>query len=231
MEIVPVLDLKQGQVVRARRGARAAYRPIETPLSPTSRPLDVAQGLLHLHPFATLYVADLDAIEGTGDNRAAIAELHGRFPDTSLWVDNGTCEGGALEAWWAEGLGDLVLGSETQKDIELVRRMRTHERIVLSLDFRGDDFQGPRALLDEPGHWPRRIIAMTLGRVGSSAGPDFGRLSRLREVAPDRSFFAAGGIRDAGDLGRLAQIGVAGALVASCLHDGRVGTAELSGFV
>jgi uncharacterized protein related to proFAR isomerase len=36
MEIIPVIDLKGGLVVRARMGQRDRYRPIETPLSPTS---------------------------------------------------------------------------------------------------------------------------------------------------------------------------------------------------
>jgi phosphoribosylformimino-5-aminoimidazole carboxamide ribotide isomerase len=64
VEIIPVVDLKGGVVVRARMGRREEYRPIETPLAPTSDPVDVARGLLSVHPFATLYVADLDAIAG-----------------------------------------------------------------------------------------------------------------------------------------------------------------------
>ena len=79
-----MLDLKQGAVVRARMGQRDQYRPIETPLSPTSDPVDVARGLLAVHPFATLYVADLDAIAGRGDNHAALARLRAAFPRLTL---------------------------------------------------------------------------------------------------------------------------------------------------
>ena len=43
MEIVPVIDLKGGAVVRALQGDRANYRPIRTPLSRTSEPADVAR--------------------------------------------------------------------------------------------------------------------------------------------------------------------------------------------
>src|SRR4051794_1159067 len=46
MEIIPVIDLKDGTVVRARMGRRDQYQPIVTPLSPTSDPLDVARALL-----------------------------------------------------------------------------------------------------------------------------------------------------------------------------------------
>ena len=72
MDVIPVIDLKGGVVVHARRGDRARYRPIESPLSPTATPLDVVTGLMALHPFRRLYIADLDAIGGTGDNRADV---------------------------------------------------------------------------------------------------------------------------------------------------------------
>ena len=75
MEIIPVIDVMGGVVVRARMGQRAQYRPIVTPLSATSDPVDVARGLLSIHAFKTLYVADLDAIAGRKDNRAALIRL------------------------------------------------------------------------------------------------------------------------------------------------------------
>ena len=143
MEIVPVIDLKGAAVVRARLGRRAEYRPIETRLSPTSDPVDVAGGLLSALPFKTLYVADLDAIEGMGDNQASLARLKAAFPSLALWVDNGMFDSEAAQTWLALRMGDLVLGSETQVDDRLVRQLAGDERIVLSLDFRGDAFQGP----------------------------------------------------------------------------------------
>ena len=66
MQVIPVIDLMGGEVVRARMGDRASYRPIESPLSPTSDPVDVVRGLLAAYPFPTLYVADLDAIRARG---------------------------------------------------------------------------------------------------------------------------------------------------------------------
>ena len=41
-------------------------------------------------------------------------------------------------------------------------------------------------------------------------------------------FYAAGGVRDAHDLMMLAQAGINGALVASCLHDGGVTKQDLA---
>jgi phosphoribosylformimino-5-aminoimidazole carboxamide ribotide isomerase len=229
MEIIPVIDLKGAAVVRARLGRRDEYLPIQTTLSSTSDPVDVARGLLSVHPFRTLYVADLDAIEGRGDNHASLARLKSAFPDLAFWVDNGILDLGAARMWLASRLGHLVLGSETQVNDALVRKMTHEERVVLSLDFRGDAFQGPPELLADPCAWPQRIIAMTLARVGSGAGPDMERLAALRLAAPDRRFYAAGGVRDIADIERLTQADIAGALVASALHDGRLTAGDIAG--
>jgi phosphoribosylformimino-5-aminoimidazole carboxamide ribotide isomerase len=227
MEIIPVLDLKGGVVVRARMGERHLYAPIATPLAATSDPLDVARGLLAVYPFRTLYVADLDAIEVSGDNSAALHRIKVECPDVSLWVDNGIADAAVAARWLDAGIGSLVLGSETQSDATLARDLVGDDRVILSLDFRGDAFQGPQDILDDPSAWPARVIAMTLARVGSGAGPDFERLAAVQRIAPARRIYAAGGVRNAADLAALAHAGIAGALVATALHDGRLGRAEL----
>lgn len=221
MNVIPVLDLRGGAVVRAEKGERQRYRPIVSPLSPTSAPLDVTRGLLAVHPFTTFYVADLDAIEGTGDNTAALGRLRAEFPALTFWVDNGTADAAAAERFLARGLGHLVIGSESQTDTGLVRDLRDRD-IVLSLDFRGNAFQGPPALAADAAAWPHRVIVMTLARVGSRSGPDLTRLGTVRTAAAGRDIFAAGGVRDAADLAALAGEGIAGALVATSLHDGRL---------
>lgn len=231
MQVIPVIDLKGGVVVRARMGRRDQYRPIETPLSPTSDPIDVTRGLMSVHPFKTLYVADLDAIEGRADHRAVLAELNAAFPQLTLWVDNGIADLRDAECWLDRGLGGglghLVLGSESQTGAALVRHFAGHERVALSLDFRDDQFLGPHALLADTACWPRDVIVMTLARVGGDAGPDLERLSAIARTAPLSRIHAAGGVRGAADLAALANAGVAGALVASALHDGRLTADDL----
>ena len=63
---------------------------------------------------------------------------------------------------------------------------------------------------------------MSLSRVGSSAGPDFKLLHRLRNLAPENKIYAAGGVRDHSDLERLNEMGISGALLSTALHQGRV---------
>lgn len=227
MEIVPVIDLKGGTVVHARMGRRELYRPIQTPLARTSDPVDVMAGLLSIYPFGTIYVADLDAIGGSADNGAALRRIKQSFPQVTLWVDSGIADLATASEWLQRGLGHLVVGSETQGDAGLAYHLSENRRVVLSLDFRGANFQGPQALLSQTDAWPQRVIAMTLDRVGSGAGPDLARLGAVKAVAPARDIYAAGGVRDVGDLRALAQAGIAGALLASSLHDGRITAADL----
>jgi phosphoribosylformimino-5-aminoimidazole carboxamide ribotide isomerase len=222
LEAIPVIDLMGGAVVRAQVGDRASYRPLESPLSPTSDPVAVVCGLLTIYPFSTLYVADLDAIERHGDNFPALRRIRAEFPALQMWVDNGAADLAALDALIGADLGIPVIGSESQRDSKLVAQHRGSRRIVLSLDFRGDAFQGPGEILAEPALWPRRIIVMTLARVGSGAGPDLARLAEIRAIASGCEIYAAGGVRDDADLSALKAAGASGALISTALHEGRI---------
>ena len=230
-EIIPVIDLRGGGVVHARYGQRADYRPIRSMLCEGSTPEAVVGGLLALYPFPTLYIADLDAIEGTGDNEPVLHDLRQRFPDLKLWVDAGFRDPDGCLGWLHRDLGDLVLGSESQADWEGLSRLMASpqaHRIILSFDFAGDHFLGPPGDLD-PASWPARVIVMTLARVGSGEGPDFIRLRQIMAQNGRCRAYAAGGVRDVADLRSLTGAGAAGVLIASALHDGRIGRKELAG--
>ena len=227
MEIIPVLDLKAGHVVRARRGQREHYRPIETPLCTSSNPVEVVRAFLKIHPFRKFYLADLDAIARAGDHGSVVEELGSKF-QAEFWLDCGISDAAAAQSWLESRSGHLVLGSESLSDMAPCAELRDHPRVVLSLDFRQGKFLGPPALLASAALWPRRIIVMTLDRVGSSAGPDFARIAGVRDIAGNRKVYAAGGVRDVTDLLALQRAAVSGALVASSLHDGRLTAEELA---
>ncbi|MFY9289924.1 MAG: HisA/HisF-related TIM barrel protein [Methylorubrum rhodinum] len=217
--LIPVIDLRRGVVVRARAGERDAYAPIVTPLARGSAPADVARGLLDAVAADTLYVADLDAImEGTAPDRASLEAVAHACPGVALWVDAGFSQAAAVERFLGTGLGRPVIGSESQRDDALVRALG--HRAVLSLDSRGDARLGPEALHDEAGSWPDEVIVMTLGRVGTGTGPDFFGISQAVARAGGRRIYAAGGVRGPLDVARLEEVGAAGALVASAIHDG-----------
>ena len=220
-----MIDVKSGQAVHARLGQRDDYRPVRSRLCQSADPLAVVGAFRGIHPFDTIYVADLDAIQGTGDNSAILERLRRAFPGLRLWVDSGLADPAACRAWLERGLGDLVLGSETMRDSATLGELRDvadEGRLILSLDFRDDRFLGPLRLLEDPASWPDRVIVMTLARVGSGRGPELDLLTRLQARAPGARLFAAGGVRHCEDLAQLVERGIGGVLVASALHDGRI---------
>jgi HisA/HisF family protein len=222
--IIPVLDLKGGAVVHARAGDRARYAPIRSRLGAAADVVALAGALLSLTRSPVLYVADLDAIEGQGSHAEIIGALARRYPEVELWVDEGVVSPAAAISL-ARGGVVPVLGSESLGDVETlgeIVRQLGKRGCVLSLDHRDARFLGPPALETTADAWPDRVIVMSLSRVGTNAGPDLARLARIRASAGCRGVFAAGGVRDPADVGRLRAAGMSGALVATALHEGRL---------
>lgn len=223
MQVIPVVDVRGGVAVAARRGDRARYLPLQTPLAEGSDPVAVAKGLRTLFPFETLYVADLDGIEGRGADAATQRRLADAWPGSEIWID----DGGQTVPRLAKQVP--VVGSESLATLAGYSGTRETAGLTapLSLDFRGDEFLGPPELLADASFWPDRVIVMTLARVGSGEGPDLARLASIVARAGGRKIFAAGGVRDAHDVRALRDIGAAGALVATALHNGKIGARDL----
>jgi phosphoribosylformimino-5-aminoimidazole carboxamide ribotide isomerase len=229
VEIIPVIDLLRGQVVRAMRGERNRYQPVRSQLCDSSDPLENARALLELYPFKTIYIADLDAIQGMGDNLALVALLHEHFPGVDLWLDAGIRHPEQLLRVRRLGL-NCVIGSEQLESIpqyEQLAAIQSESGMILSLDFNANGFMGPQELLDNPDLWPNRLICMTLSKVGSYEGPDLETLSTLSKRIGQRRLYAAGGIRDLHDLQTAKQLGVRGGLLASALHDNRISATQI----
>lgn len=230
--VVPVVDLMDGLVVHARAGERDRYRPLaSSKLAASAEPVAVVEALLALHPFCALYIADLDAIRGRGAQSALLAELATRFPQLDFWVDAGIATETRLRELLAVPGLRPVLGSESQEDPKLLERASALApgRILLSLDWRGEEALDPAGLGEHPDLWPEEVIVMTLGRVGTGSGPDLARLEKVRDVAGStRRVWAAGGVRGLEDLLLLRERGIAGALVATALHDGRLDRGALA---
>lgn len=228
MRVIPVIDLLAGQVVRAVRGERSAYRPVHSELCGGSEPLVVARALLDATASATLYIADLDALNGGALQTRVLRALLAALPHIAIWLDGGFRDAGAAAAL-AHDLGPAaerltpVFGSESLATAEAAREcFADPRRAILSLDRRGGQFLDPAACWTTDALWPDRLIVMTLERVGAFAGPDLATLAAIRRRAPRASLIGAGGIRNASDLEAAATAGADAWLVASALHDRRL---------
>src|SRR5919112_1265232 len=86
MQIIPVIDLRAGIVVQARRGQHSEYAPLRSSLVQGCEPVAVARALCAICRTKTDYVAALDAPGGTPVEEATLARwgsVAGR------WFDGG----------------------------------------------------------------------------------------------------------------------------------------------
>jgi phosphoribosylformimino-5-aminoimidazole carboxamide ribotide isomerase len=235
MEIIPVIDIRHGLAVHAVRGERSRYKPIETVHARSADPIDVARGLAALFPFETLYVADLDGIEGRGMETDLQRRLVAAWPGASVWIDDGAHRPPSRSSAIHHEKRVTVVGSETLPPSLPRPRASVRTRSegwladigwghrddwILSLDFHDEDLLGPEWLLEEPSTWPSQVIAMTVRRVGTGAGADLKTVERIAKIAEASRVYAAGGVRDRRDLEALRDVGATGALVATALHAG-----------
>jgi phosphoribosylformimino-5-aminoimidazole carboxamide ribotide isomerase len=213
VRVVGVIDLKAGAAVHAVRGERERYRSLGDPLAIARR-----------FALDELYVADLDAIAGTGANDAVIAAL-GR--EARVMVDAGVSEPERARELLALGVDRVVVGTETLAAADALERVPD---AVLSVDLRDGRvlardprLAGLRAVdaVARLHHKAlREVIVLDLARVGTGAGPDVAPLAEIHATFPELELLAGGGVRDADDLRALAAAGAAGALVATALHRG-----------
>lgn len=242
MLVMPVLDLKNGKVVHARRGERLTYQPVESRLCDTSNPADVASAFKRLG-FSEIYVADLDGIAGMPPDRTAYDRIAAAGLD--LWIDAGLTT--AEQAMQVDALrpagracAALVAGLECLRSpVELARMLQVFgpSRLVFSLDLReGRPLGGPA--------WPdtawgtamaaarvgvRRMLVLDLAGVGAESGVrtlEF--LSQLHARLPGIELAAGGGVRGVEDLRLLRAAGCQRALVATALHSGVLDSAALA---
>lgn len=236
MQIIPVIDLLHGKVVHAKQGKRDDYQAIQSQLCDGSEPLTIVAALLKLYPFQTLYIADIDAIMGVGNSDALIESIIITYPNITFWLDCGIKQ---MNARWLYNASNIkpVLGSENIESLQVYRAISyaCQSKHVLSLDYSATSAMGISDLHNKAHFWPDETICMTLNAVGSANGVDKLRLQELIRLNSARKspskLYAAGGVRNMDDLRTLANIKLAGALIATALHNGSITSKDLEGFL
>ena len=239
MKIIPVIDILGGHVVHAVGGLRSEYRWVASKLTGSTRPEDVGQALCGTFGADDLYVADLDAIMGRTAARQAhrsLAELNVR-----LWVDAGVRSRNDVNALANSRIDRLIVGLETLDNPATMKecvQADPADRIVFSLDLRdgvpmcsSEGWGRPTAeqVADQvAAAGVSRIILLDLARVGRVGGTGTLPLARrLLKRYPELEIVVGGGIRGVDDLRTWRDVGVAGVLLATALHDGTIRPADL----
>ncbi len=239
MKIIPVLDLMKGLVVHAVKGERERYQPVRSILAASADPLEVARCLQAETKCRAFYIADLDAIQGTGHNREAIGEIASQL-DAELWVDAGVADAGSANRLVEAGADVVIIGSETLSSFQQLRFICDsvpRGKLIFSLDMargrvlsRTEALKGiapSRALARLTSEGLDRFILLTLDAVGTGGGPDLPFLQGAKRDYPHHTFIAGGGVKTPDHLQALSDTGVDGVLVATSLHKGWIGKRDL----
>ena len=234
LRILPVLDLKDGMVVRGVGGKRDEYRPVVSQLTASSEPLDLARALSTRFGFREFYVADLGAI---CEWRPHWAVIDGLLKEGfELLVDAGIRNSNDCEELLRRSGVRAVLGLETMASSASLQQLVSSfdpSRLVFSLDL-----MHGRPIADE-SLWPaepieiaeiavntglKTLIVLDLAAVGGNAGcPTLGLCQAMRLRWPEIEIVTGGGVRSEKDLKAAVECGADRVLVSSALHDGRIG--------
>jgi phosphoribosylformimino-5-aminoimidazole carboxamide ribotide isomerase len=239
MRVIPVLDLKGDVAVHAVRGERSAYAPVRSALAASAEPLALARAFWSRLGVQACYVADLDAIAGTGDHGPTVQAIAALGLD--VWLDAGVATAADAERAVGQGASRVIVGTETLRDLAelpaiVAASRRARAGPVLSLDLRQGRLLGKPGVADrDPGDvaaaaWVagiRAFIVLDLARVGSAEGVATETAVRLRRQLPAAEIVVGGGVRGPADLAALGDAGFDAALVASALHSGAITAADL----
>ncbi len=238
--MIPVLDVKDGRAVHAVAGRRAHYQPVASVLHPDPDPLALARAFHEVLGLRSLYLADLDAIAGDADHSCLYSHLISQTK-CCLWIDSGSRDAASIEGLLALN-ATIVVGLETvdgPRALAEIVDLAGAERVVFSLDL-----DHGRARTAASAAWPSsdplaiaeqaadrgvgRMLLLDLARVGTGEGlASIDLLQAIRRRRPDLELALGGGIASIEQVATAKRLGAAAVLVASALHDGRIGRAEL----
>lgn len=229
--LIFVMDLLDGVLVHAKRGEREKYVPIHR-FSSIVTSSDPARVLETIKP-KEVYIADLNRLMSTGNNRPILKDLRTRNMDLRIMLDYGVKGMEDLkEAIDAEMADKFILGTETIS-IELLEEASKSDMIndiCISIDLFNNEVLtsdtrlkiDPLQLIKELNKFPvRDVIVLELNRVGTKSGIDFEFLARAVELS-EHDILCGGGVRNCEDVHKMAAIGVKGALVATAVHEGDI---------
>lgn len=226
--LYPAIDLKAGQAVRLKRGEMAEATVYADDPAEQARAF-AAQG------FAWLHVVDLDgAFAGKPANAGAVRRILAATT-SPVQLGGGIRSLAAIEAWLAEGVARVILGSVAVKDPALVREAcrRFPGRVVLGIDARGgmvategwaetSDLAADELARRFADAGAAAIVFTDIARDGMLAGANLAATRALAEAVPGTPVIASGGVAAVAEIHAMREAGLAGAILGRALYDGRV---------
>lgn len=234
MEIIPVIDIRNGVAVRAVAGERGRYQPVSSRLTESIEPAEVLRTLRQEFHCETCYVADLDAIERGHRNRCTLAEMV--RTGVRLVVDAGVITIADAEELRDVGACQIVLASESLPQLDQLRsfvELFGSKYLIFSVDLKHGQIRSadPQYSSTSPEELIahvvdagiKQIIVLDLAAVGTGTGiPTLSLCQQAKRRWPHLQIISGGGVHSRTCLANAQAAGLDGLLIASALHDGRL---------
>lgn len=237
MQILPAIDIKEGQAVRLFKGDFNQKTVVNPDVIGQSKIFTQA-GIDFIH------VVDLDgALDGRATNRDLIAKLK---KESGLGVEVGggirTLE--QIEDYLAVGIDRVIIGSMAVKNPDFVKAALEKfgsDKIVVGIDAKNGmvategwletsnvDYISLAKAMEKIG--VTLFVYTDVDRDGTLTGPNFEHYERLVAELTTAKVIASGGIAEQSDLVKLQEIGVAGTIVGKAYYNGNISLEELKAF-
>ncbi len=243
MNVIPAIDLRQGQCVRLFQG------DFDRQTNYGNDPVSLAGSYKNMG-FSDLHIVDLDgARSGRQENQEIIRNIIDSS-DMNVQIGGGIRTESQLESWLDAGVARVVIGSLAIIRPHLVRDWLSiygPEKIVLALDVAVDDAGVPRLVTHgwsrsrDMTLWQcietylpaglRHVLCTDISRDGAMIGPNIELYAQLIEQHPHILLQASGGVRDIDDLKVLRRISAPAAISGRALLDGKIKTGEIATFL
>jgi phosphoribosylformimino-5-aminoimidazole carboxamide ribotide isomerase len=238
MEIIPAIDLINGQCVRLTEGDFAQQTTYD------SDPLAVAQRF-EQHGVKRLHLVDLDGARAKRPMNLPVLERIARHTNLVVDYGGGLQSDDALRQAFAAGATQITAGSIAVREPETVSNwLRTFgaDKIIVGADFRDNHIsinawaeQSERTLQEFLGQYLQAgattFICTDVSKDGKLQGPALETYRELRQVLPAAQFIASGGVTTIADVEALAEIGMHGAIIGKAIYEGTITLDELKSWL
>lgn len=231
-EVVPAVDVQDGEAVQLVAGERDSGERYGDPVAAAERWLDEGAETLHL--------VDLDgAFEGQRENADAIAAIvDATGPDVDVQVGGGIRTVADATSLLDTGVDRVILGTAAVEEPEIVERIsETHpESVMVSLDAKDGEVvvsgwtEGTGL---DPADAAARYEELGAGSILFTNVDVEGQLSGIDREAVERvvdavaiPVVASGGVTELNDVAELRDAGAAAVVVGTALYEGRFSLGE-----
>lgn len=231
MNIIPAIDILEGQVVRLVKGK------LQNKIVYSDNPIEIAEKL-EAQGAEIIHVVDLDATLTTGwNNNKNNTEIILKIIDTikiPVQVAGGIRSIDAIKKMFEKKAEKIVIGTLAYKQPQVLQQLSKDkvEKIVISIDQNKgivmiDGWRQPsgfriiEAIKFFMAKGVKEFLLTTVDRDGTLNGPDLDTLSYASNVNGAK-IIASGGISSIEDIIRIKNIGCSAVILGKSIYDGKI---------